>query len=68
MVDIRKENVDRDEMLGRLGWSLFLRVLAVTLLLGGTAFIQLRAGSSPFTVSLVSIYVIIGVTYGKKRF
>lgn len=57
------ENILRNEMLARLGWAMFLRVIAVTVLLGATAIMDLRTSSSPFTVSLVSIYIIIAVTY-----
>ncbi len=52
-----------DEVLPRLKWLLFLRVVAITLLLGATAVLHIRAGSSYFTISLVRIYVIIGLTY-----
>lgn len=63
MTEYTDKMEDRAEIYGRLGWAMFLRVSAVTLLLGATAILQLRAGFSPYTVSLVSIYVIIGATY-----
>ena len=63
MVDNGEQYLDRDEIFARLKWAMFLRVVAVTLLLGATAALQLRAGSSPFAVSLVRIYTLIGVTY-----
>ncbi len=63
MADYSIQYGDQEEVFGRLKWAMFLRVVAITLLLGATAILQVRAGSSPFTVSLVSIYALVGVTY-----
>ncbi len=47
----------------RLRWLMFLRVAIVSFLLGIAAFIQLQGTESPLSVSLYSIYIIIGTTY-----
>jgi len=61
--EYRGEYPGGGEILPRLKWLLFLRVVAITLLLGATAVLHIRAGDSYFTISLVRIYVIIGMTY-----
>jgi len=63
MTEHSEQYRDREEVFGRLKWVMFLRVVAITLLLGATAVLELRAGASYFTVSLVSIYILISVTY-----
>ena len=63
MIEHSEQYRDREEVFGRLKWVMFLRVVAITLLLGATAMLELRAGASYFTVSLVSIYILISVTY-----
>jgi len=52
-----------DEIYSRLKWALFYRVVALTLLLGATAYMQWRAAESLLVLSLVSIYVLVGATY-----
>lgn len=54
---------DRDEIYSRLKWALFIRVLALTVLLGATAVLQWRASESFLATSLITIYVLVGATY-----
>lgn len=44
-------------------WALLLRLLGITLLFGATALMQFRWGGSPFSVPLISIYLLAGLTY-----
>lgn len=44
-------------------WALILRLVGVTLLFGATALMQFKWSGSPFTVPLVSIYLLVALTF-----
>lgn len=55
--------MELQKLRSRLLWLMFIRVVTVTLLLGGLALIQLKAESSLFSTSLLSLYFLVGFAY-----
>lgn len=60
---MKNKSLYEENTLVRLRWLMFLRIAIVSFLLGIAAFIQLQGTESPLSVSLYSIYIIIGTTY-----
>lgn len=60
---MKNKSLYEKNILIRLRWLMFLRVAIVSFLLGIAAFIQLQGTESPLSVSLYSVYIVIGTTY-----
>ncbi len=53
----------QEELFNRLKWLMFFRVVVITILLSITAAIEFREFRVFLTVSLISLYALIGATY-----
>jgi len=60
---MKNKSLYEENTLVRFRWLMFLRVAIVSFLLGIAAFIQLQGTESPLSISLYSVYTIIGTTY-----